>query len=122
VGAKGRDLVMVEGLDALGQSLTLALTTRLGDDIFNTAFGFDGLNALVDEQNPILQRERIRIAVIQVLRKDPRVRRILDVKLDEGQLDLPAVGRDRRLTVRVDFEAVSGDQVTADLGRVPTNA
>ena len=111
-GPDGRDLARVEGIDNLGQALSIAITTRLGDDLFNTQFGFDGLRALAEETDPVLVRERVRVAVIQVLRKDPRVRRILDVKLDDGQLDRPAAGS-RVLNVRVDFETVSGDQATA---------
>ena len=74
----GRDLVLASdggsarpragrGDRRLGQSLSLALTTALGSDVFNTAFGFDGLNALAEEPDPTLARERVRISVIKVL-------------------------------------------------------
>ncbi len=124
----GRDLRLVDGdlarvssIDNLTQSLSLALTTRLGDDLFNTEFGFDGLRALAEETNPTLVRERVRIAVISVLRKDPRVRRIVDVKLSGDRLDEVAAGG-RTLDVRVLFETVSGDQVSINLGSVIPNA
>ena len=52
--------------------------------MFDTGFGFDGLNALVEETNPVIARERVRVAVIQVLRRDPRVRRIVDLQLDDA--------------------------------------
>lgn len=126
-GPNGLDLARVSGMDALTQSLVLALTTRLGDDVFNVAFGFDGLNALVEEQDPLLIRERIRIAVIQVLRKEPRVRRIVDVKLSGGQLQLgddgsfvesdTADGR-RELHIAVAFEVISGEQINLNLGAI----
>src|SRR5689334_4444568 len=74
-GPRGVDLARVSGIDNLGQSLQIALTTLLGSDVFNTDFGFDGLNALATETDPILVRERLRISVVQVLRRDPRVRR-----------------------------------------------
>lgn len=119
-GPNGLDFARVEGMDNLTQVLTIAMTTLLGSDLFNTQFGFDGLNALVEETNPILARERIRIAIIQVLRKDPRIRRILDVKLDGGQLE-PLTAGNRELHVRVGFETISGDQAGADLGRVIAN-
>ena len=119
-GPNGLDFTRVQGLENLGQALSIALTTRLGDDIFNIEFGFDGLNALAEETDPIMVRERVRIAVIQVLRKDPRIRRIVDVKLEDGQLDLPIPGS-RELAVRVTFETISGDQTTIDLGRVIPN-
>jgi phage baseplate assembly protein W len=115
------DLVQVTEIDALGQSLQLALTTLLGSDAFNTEFGFDGLNALAEETNPILARERIRVAVITVLRREPRVSRILDVKLSDGRLDrLRGAARD--LDVRVSFETVTGDAETVTLGKVVPNA
>ena len=121
--AAGRlDLALVEGMDNLAQSLTVALTTRLGDDVFNVDFGFDGLNALVEETNPILVRERVRIAVIRTLKRDPRVGRIVDVKLaGEGQLEpLPAAGA-RTLNVRVVFETLTGETLTVDLAKGATN-
>ncbi len=116
----GGDLAMTSGFENLAQSLSVALTTRLGDDVFNTVYGFDGLNALTDETNPVMQRERIRISIIVVLRKDPRVRRIVDVAFIDSRLEEPAAGS-RQLNVRVAFEAVSGDQVAIDLGKVIAN-
>lgn len=119
-GPNGLDFARVSGMDNLAQSLKIALTTCLGSDIFNTDFGFDGLNALAEETNPVMVRERVRISVIQLLRKDPRVRRIVDVKLGDDRLEA-SVTRDRMLDVRVVFEVVSGDQLAVDLGRVITN-
>lgn len=117
----GFDLAYVEGVDALGQALAMALTTRLGDDVFNIRFGFDGLNAMADERNPILVRERIRVAIIQVLRKEPRVRRIVDVNLsDDGRLEPPQAGN-RELHVRVIFETITGDQTSLILGKLTPN-
>jgi phage baseplate assembly protein W len=114
-GPDGLDLARVSGIDNLGQAIRIALTTLRGSDVFNTEFGFDGLNALATETDPILLRERVRIAVIQVLRRDARVRRIVDVKLGEGQLEAPAPGS-RVLDVEVAFETVTGDQSTVNLG------
>jgi phage baseplate assembly protein W len=114
-GPQGVDLVRVVGIDNLGQALAIALTTLLGSDVFNTEFGFDGLNAVATESDPILLRERVRIAVIQVLRRDPRVRRVVDVKLGEGPLEAGTPGS-RELEVKVLFETVTGDQSTVDLG------
>lgn len=115
------DLALIEGMDNLAQSLTLALTTRLGDDVFNVEFGFDGLNALVEESNPILVRERVRIAVIRTLKRDPRVSRIVDVKLgDEGQLE-PLPAGSRTLNVRVVFETLTGETLTVELAKGASN-
>lgn len=116
-GANGKvDLAMVEGVDALGQSLSLAVTTPLGGDVFNTDFGFDGLNALSDETTPMLVRERVRVGLVSLLRKDPRVSRVVDVKLVDQRLEAPGTGAARRLDVRVVFETVTGDRVALSAG------
>jgi hypothetical protein len=128
-----RDLALVGGVANLAQDLAVALTTLLGSDPFNTRFGFDGLNALAEETDPVLMRERVRIAVIRVLRDDPRVARILDVKLidhrlsarnpgpagaaDAGDLAEPIAVDPRTLWVRVGFETVAGDRLSLDLGK-----
>ena len=117
-GPNGRDFARVVGMDALVQDLSVAFTTVLGGDLFNTTFGFDGLRALVEETNPILVRERVRISAIQVLRKDPRIRRVIDVNLGGGALERVDAGANRQLEVRIGFETVSGDQAAADLGRL----
>lgn len=126
-GPNGRDLARVAGMENLSQDLTLALTTLLGSDVFNTGFGFDGLNALVDEVDPVLVRERVRIGVIRVLENDPRVRRIVDVKLIDHRLEAsnPGAGGGfepididpRTLWIRVGFETIAGDRLTVDLGK-----
>src|SRR4051794_22319323 len=76
----GTPLAEVEGLDNLSQSLQVALTTLLGSDVFNTTFGFDGLRAIAEGTSAVLTRERVRLAVIETVRDDPRVRTILDVQ------------------------------------------
>ncbi len=129
VAFSGGDLATVSGMDNLGQDLTLALTTGLGMDPFNVNFGFDGINALMEETTPMLARERVRISVIKLLNADPRVRRILDVKLLDGRLGpLSAdngsstdTGTQRVLDVRVAFETVTGDQSVVNLGQVNLN-
>jgi hypothetical protein len=123
------DLAVVSGTDNLSQDLTFALTTALGADPFNVGYGFDGVRALAEEQNALLVRERIRISVIKLLNGDPRIRKILDVKLLDGRLDPLASDQDtvdpdttrRVLNVRVAFETVTGDQSALDLGEVKLN-
>jgi phage baseplate assembly protein W len=107
------DLAQVEKLEALSQSLRLALTTALGSDVFNTDFGFDGLLALAEETSPSIARERVRVSVVQVLRKDPRVVDVHDV--DVGNEFVPG---SRELNVAVAFRTVTEDDVQANLGRV----
>jgi len=113
-------LARVDGITNLGQDLAVALTTPLTGDVFNVDFGFDGLNALAEETSPILVQERVRISVVTLLQKDPRVRRIVDVQLQDGRLIHPGAGT-RELAVRVVFETVTGDTQTIDLGKVDPN-
>jgi hypothetical protein len=110
------DLATVAGMGNLAQSLTLALTTRLGDDVFDTGYGFDGITALADETDPILQRERIRVGIVSVLQRDSRVRQIIDVMLAGDVL-----AQSRTLAVRVSFRTVAATQVTVSLGPVVSN-
>jgi hypothetical protein len=119
-GPNGLDFAIVAGMDNLTQALSIALTTLRGSDIFNIDFGFDGLNAMAEETNPILMRERIRAGIIQLLHRDPRIRSIVDVQLEDGRLS--SATQSRVLDVRVMFEVVSGERVTVKLGQVEANA
>ena len=110
------DLALVEGIDNLGQSLAVAITTPLGGDDFNLQFGFDGLNALADQSTPVVQRERVRVAIVNLLRRDSRVARVVDVRLLDARLDAPSTGASRQLDVRVVFETVSADLLTLTAG------
>ncbi|GAA4878663.1 hypothetical protein [Actinomycetospora straminea] len=116
-GRDGLDLDLVSGVDCLTQHLAVALTTLLGSDVLNTTFGFAGLAAIAEEQIPVLVQERLRVAVVGVLNRDPRVRRIVDVKIADLRLDAPSPGS-RELGVRVVFETVTDDRVAIDLGRL----
>lgn len=124
----GRDLALVRGLDNLGQSLSVALTTLRGSNIFDTDFGFDGLNAVAEAIEPVLARERVRIGVIKVLDRDPRVHRIVDVNLDDGRLTPGGPADDasrlqlrasRTMQVQVQFETVTADRMSVRLGELP---
>jgi hypothetical protein len=126
----GRDLAVVRGLDNLGQSLSVALTTLRASNIFDTDFGFDGLNAIADPIAPVLARERVRIGVIKVLDRDPRVHRIVDVNLDDGRLDpngpvddanRAALRAARMMQVQVQFETVTADRLSVRLGELPVD-
>ncbi len=113
-GPDGTDLAAVEGIDCLVQDLALALTTLRGSDVLNENFGFDGLAAMAEDATPVLTQERIRVAVVAALRRDPRVRRVVDVKLEDARLEPPEPGS-RELGVRVALDATTGDTVTIDL-------
>lgn len=105
-GPNGTDLATVAGIDNLGQCLEIALTTALGSDVFNTAFGFDGLSALVQEVDARVARERVRVSVINVLAGDARVQSVADLRLDEQS------GAQRTIEVAVAFRAITGDEAT----------
>lgn len=130
-GPNGLDLAATSGMDNLAQCLEIALTTALGTDVFDTGFGFDGINALAEEEDPVLVRERIRVAVVALLGRDPRIRRIIDLKLADGRLADPAVpvvdatdpaariDRWRTVSVQVAFEVVTGDRAVVRLAGAP---
>jgi hypothetical protein len=129
---RGLDLARAEGMAALTQSLCIGLTTLFGDDVFNATFGFDGLNALAEEADPVMLRERVRIGVIKLLSRENRIRRIVDVNLTgDGRLEPPAAGLtpvgpepdrfSRVLDVRVVFETVTGEQAAVSLGKAVVN-
>jgi hypothetical protein len=118
--ADGTDLAMVDGVDHFANVLATAVLTPLGGDVFNNDFGFDGLNALAEETTSALQRERVRVSIVGLLRKDRRVSRIVDVKLVDQRLEAPTTGAARTLDVRVAFETVSGDRLTLSAGNAGT--
>jgi phage baseplate assembly protein W len=113
-----RGLGLVEGIDNLAQGLQIALTTALGSDVFNVEFGFDGLRALVEETDPRLTRERLRVSAVQVLRRDQRVRRIVDLQLSTSRGAAGDVDARRTVTLACAFEAASGDPVTLSINGV----
>lgn len=67
------DLALVDGIATLEQDLHTAFVTALGADPLNIAHGFDGLRIISEEHDFLMLRERLRGAVVQVLRSDPRV-------------------------------------------------
>lgn len=119
-GPGPRDLTIATGMDCLVQDLRVALTTALGADPLNADFGFDGVRALAEETDPILQRERIRGALVRVLQRDPRVRRVIDVRIGqevtaaEGNV-APPIGV---LPATVQFATIVGDTATVSVGGV----
>jgi hypothetical protein len=111
----------VAGAEALAQSLALALVTLRGTDIFNTGFGFRGLSSIAEETDAILRRERLRMAVIEVLKDEPRIRRIVAVRFPDetGEGDPPAPSATpppRVMTVQAEIETVIGERKVVVLG------
>lgn len=103
-GSGRLDLACVQGADNLGQDLAVALTTGIGGDPFNASFGFDGLAAFVDPQPPVLLRERLRASVAKTVARDPRVRTVTAVEIDD-----PGATATRTLSLRVTVDTIASD-------------
>jgi len=116
--AGGTDLDVVEGIDALGQDLAIALTTLQGTDFCNITFGFAGVGPLATQTSPVLAREALRAAVAALVAADPRVRQVTGVTVDVPG-DAPS---SRRLAISVTFEAISGDPTTIAAGGMASGA
>lgn len=111
VTANGTDLAAVSGFDNLCQALAVGLTTLRGSDVFNQRYGFLGLTALTEQTSPVLAREGVRSAVAEFLAGDPRVHRIVDLRVDDPMS--AGGGADRGVaTVRVSFETITGQTAT----------
>jgi hypothetical protein len=103
-GSGRLDLACVEGAQNLGQDLAVALTTGLATDPFNAQFGFDGLTAMVEEQAPALVRERLRASVAKTVARDPRVRAVTAVEVEDRSASVARV-----VTLRVTVDTIAGD-------------
>lgn len=81
------DLALGEGLDALTQDLGAALCTALGADPLDLGFGFAGFEAIAQETDRVMLRERLRVAVVNVLRRDRRIERVEQVLIGRGEIE-----------------------------------
>jgi phage baseplate assembly protein W len=109
-----RDVVMQAGGDNLGQDIKIALLTGTGTDVFNLAFGFDGLRILTSDMTPAMTAEMLRLSVMKTVALDSRVKRVLDVTISEADPDT------RRYTVTAEVQTVLGDVLNMTLGEVNT--
>jgi len=129
-GPGGRDVQLKSGVPNLGQQLTSAIATALGTDPLNLSYGFAGLQALSEETSPLMRREKLRFALVEVLQADPRVRQITRILIGEeiavfytgnaGGTSISASattpGSDQRaLKVEAQFTIHSGENVTLAL-------
>ncbi len=116
----GGEFRTVSGEAALIQSLTCAFVTLRGSDLFNGAFGFNGLAAIAEEDDATIRRERVRMAVIATLQAEPRITRVLTVRFDDELGNAPVsptvVPRSRTVAVQAVFETLAGVQQTISLG------
>jgi phage baseplate assembly protein W len=111
-GPSGRRLAVVVGGDNLGQDLRVALLTVTGSDVFNVPFGFDGMRVLTEGTEPALVAEMLRLSVLKTVALDPRIRRVLDVRMKETE---PG---SRRWEVEAELQTVLGEVLTLVLGTV----
>jgi hypothetical protein len=114
----GGDLACVSGQYALTQDLRVALCTGLGTDPLNTGFGSDAFAAMAEETDTLMQRERIRVAIIRVLRADPRIRRIVEVQIN-GEPRPFAAERTTELSITAIFETALRDFATIAIEGLP---
>jgi hypothetical protein len=94
------DLVIDGGLPTLEQDLAAAFVTGLGRDPLNPGFGFDGFDVISREPDRFILRERLRVAVVNLLKRDPRVDRV----------DQVLIGRDEIKAARPDEAAAKKDE------------
>lgn len=119
-----RDLDVSDGFAALEQDLRTALGTALGADPLNIGFGFEGLRIVSEETDRLMLRERLRGAIVQVLRADPRVVSVTRVLIgneikafEAGQTSPPhAAGEYGVLAIEASFRILGGEEARLALG------
>jgi hypothetical protein len=72
-------LIEVSGLQNLVQALVLRIMTPLGNDIFDTGYGFDVRNAFTQATGVRMTRELIKLNLVRTLSPDRRVREVTDI-------------------------------------------
>jgi hypothetical protein len=107
----GGQLAEVAGLPNLIQALTLRVLTPLGDDQFNTTYGFDAAAVFAQSANARTVRDLVQLNLVRTLGADARVREIRDVTF----LDPPAGSLRRAWPVVVTIITVDGAQQTVPL-------
>ncbi len=124
------DLALVNGLSALEQDLRTALGTALGSDPLNMLHGFDGIRAVGEERDFLMLRERIRGAVVMLLRADARVLSVTRVLIGpeitafrSGQTTAPPpAGTYGIVDIEVSFRIRGGQEATMAFGPILAGA
>ena len=119
-----KDLALVDGFSSLEQDLMVALGTALGADPLNQGFGFEGLLVIAEETDPLIRRERLRGAIIALLRADHRVVDVTRVLIGDeitafraGQTTAPPpTGGYGVLDVEVTFRIAGAATTTLTIG------
>jgi hypothetical protein len=87
------DLAIEAGLQTLRQDLAAALVTARGSDPLNPGFGFDGFDTIAEEADRFLLRERLRVSVVNMLKRDTRVDRIDQVLIGRAEIEAARSGQ-----------------------------
>jgi hypothetical protein len=82
----------VSGAANLIQALTLRILTPLGNDRFNTGYGFDAASVFASAASARTARDLVQLNLVRTLGTDPRVAEVREVRF----LD-PPPGSHRRL-------------------------
>jgi hypothetical protein len=101
----------VSGVANLIQALTLRVLTPLGDDRFNTTYGFDAADVFTRPATVRTARDLIQLNLVRTLGTDQRVREIRDVVFP----DPPAHSRRRTWPVEVTVLTVENETRTVPL-------
>jgi hypothetical protein len=79
----GGRFVEVSGVANLVQALTLRVLTPLGDDRFNTAYGFDAAGVFAAAASARTARDLVQLNLVRTLGTDPRVAEVREVRFLE---------------------------------------
>jgi hypothetical protein len=85
-------LLEVDGIDNLVQALVLRILTPLGNDVFNTGYGFDARNVFTQPAGARMTRELIRLNLVRTLSPDPRLREVTAITFPDEPDGLAAPG------------------------------
>jgi len=101
-----RDLAVAEGLDALRQAIVNRLKTRKGElaSLGHPDYG-SRHHELIGEPNVERTRDLIKLYVLQALRDEPRIERVLEAKVSAEQSP-------PRETVRIELRVQLHRQIT----------
>jgi hypothetical protein len=105
----------ISGVPNLTQALNLRILTPLGDDQFNTAYGFDAADVFARAATTRAARDLIQLNLVRTLGSDPRVREIRDVTFLDPQPGRQPRNRRRGWPVVVTIITVDGGQEAVTL-------
>jgi hypothetical protein len=103
-------LAELTGVDALGQTLTLALETQLGSDPMHAGYGLDATALGAHAYGVRSRKEYLKLQLVRCIASDMRVKQILELLFDdEGRAS-------RSHSVRALIETRAGEQLALTIG------